>query len=167
MDSGNESIERGLTPGEIAGLPPGLVAAVDIDAVRLVGRPHPLSRLSEVVRGYAVILVHGRRVFWPRLKADLSGDRLAMTILGHELVHVWQYAHGMTVAGYVWRDVVCRLGRYDYRLVPGKPYAAYGYEQQAAMVEDGMRLEAGLSARWGRGSLDKAALQAIVPFLKS
>ena len=155
---------RSLTPGETAALPPGLVAAVDVAGVELVGAHHPLSRLSRAVRGYAVILVRGRRIFWPGLAEDLSGDPRAMAILGHELVHVWQYATGMTLVRYILRDVIARQGRYVYELKAGKPYTAYGYEQQAAMVEDGMRLDAGLGARWGKG-IDKAALEAIVPFL--
>ncbi|MEI9904378.1 MAG: hypothetical protein WDN06_10690 [Asticcacaulis sp.] len=156
---------RPLTSAEIAALPPGLVAAVDIAFVRLVADHHPLSRLSLAVRGFAVILVRGQNIFWPGLVEDMGDDATAMTILGHELVHVWQYAHGMTVASYVWRDLICRQGRYDYRLAPGKAFTAYGYEQQAAMVEDWMRLDAGLSARWSRTAIDKAALAAIVPFL--
>ncbi len=156
---------RPLTSAEVAALPPGLVAAVDIAAVRLVAGHHPLSRLSLAVRGFAVILVRGQSVFWPGLVKDMSDDATAMTILGHELVHVWQYAHGMTVWGYLWRDVICRLGRYDYRLTPGKAFEAYGYEQQAAMVEDWMRLDAGQPTRWSRTAIDKAALAAIVPFL--
>ncbi len=155
---------RPLTPGEIAGLPPGLVAAVDMSAVRLVRAHHPLSRLSKALRGYAVILVRGRQIFWPNLPDDMSGDRAAMTLLGHELVHVWQYATGMNVARYVWRDVIRNLGRYAYRIKPGKAYTNYAYEQQAAMLEDWMRLEAGLSIRWGQG-VDKAALKALLPFL--
>ncbi len=156
---------RPLTPAEIAALPPRLVAAVDVGGVELVNAHHPLSRLSRAFRGYALIVVRGQRVFWPDLGGDMSGDRVRMSILGHELVHVWQYARGMNLLSYVWRDVILRLGRYDYRLVPGKAYVAYGYEQQAAMVEDWMRLEAGLAVRHGRGGIDKAALEAIVPFL--
>lgn len=155
---------RRLTPAEIAALPPGLAAAVDVASVGLTARPHPLSWLSRALRGYAVILVRGRRVFWPHLPDDMSGDREAMTLLGHELVHVWQYANGMNVVSYVLRDVAGNLGRYAYRLRPGKAYGAYSYEQQAAMVEDWMRLDTGLGARWGRG-IDKAALEALVPFL--
>ncbi len=155
---------RRLTPAEIAGLPLGLAAEVDVDAIELVGAPHPLSRLSKVLRGHALILVRGRRVFWPDLPEDMSGDREALTILGHELVHVWQYANGMTAARYVWRDVIGNFGGYAYRLKPDRRYEAYSYEQQAAMVEDWMRLDAGLGVRWGR-AIDKPALEALVPFL--
>lgn len=156
---------RSLTPAEIAALPAGLAAAVDMAEVELVAGHHPLSRLSQALRGYALIVVRGRRVFWPGLTGDMGGDRLRMTVLGHELVHVWQYANGMTLLSYGLRDVIGRMGRYAYRLVAGKPYAAYGYEQQAAMVEDWMRLKAGLAPNHGPADLDAAALEAVVPFL--
>ena len=164
MQTGNES--RKLTTTEIAALPPGLVAAVDIAGVELVGRHHPLSRLSRTFRGYGLILVRGRRIFWPGLRGDFSRDPLEMSVLAHELVHVWQYANGMTLLSYILRDVISRLGSYFYRIVPGKPYVAYGYEQQAAMVEDWMRLNTGMFAHYSRTGIDKAALEAIVPFLK-
>ena len=156
---------RALTTGEIAALPRGLVAAIDFKGVELAGLHHPLSRVSKVLRGYAVILVRDKRIFWPGLPSDLSSDPVMMSVLGHELVHVWQYAGGMTLVSYVWRDVICRFGRYSYRLEPGKPYAAYGYEQQAAMVEDWMRLKAGQALRWGATGTKARALETVVPFL--
>lgn len=159
------SNHRVLTAAEIAGLPPGLVAAIDVAEVELVDAHHPLSRLSQALRGYAVILVRGRRVFWPGLPVDLSNNPLLMSVLGHELVHIWQYRTGMNLLIYILRDVIARMGRYAYRIVPGKPYRAYGYEQQAAMVEDWMRLRAGHGPRHGPAGLDTATLEAIVPFL--
>ncbi len=161
----SRGMTRPLTHSEIAGLPPGLVAAVDVAAVEMVAAHHPLSHLSKLFRGYHVILVRGRRVFWPGLPADLGGHALQMSVLGHELVHVWQYAHGMTLWRYILRDVFGQLGRYDYRPEPGKPYTAYGYEQQAAMLEDWMRLRSGHSPRHGPPGIDTATLEAIVPFL--
>ena len=159
------AISRPLTAGEIAALPPGLVAAVDVAGVRLIGAHHTLSRLSQIVRGYALILVRGQRIFWPGLTEDMSPDPLQMSVLGHELVHVWQYATGMTVWRYILRDVIGHLGRYAYRILPGKVFADYGYEQQAAMVEDWMRLRKGHLPRHGPPGIDTQTLEAIVPFL--
>jgi hypothetical protein len=161
---------RALTHAEIEALPPGLLAAVPSDEVVLIASHHPLSHLSQALRGYALIVVRGRRIFWPGLVADMSGDCAKLSVLAHELVHVWQYETGMTLVKYVWRDVIRRLGRYAYRLTPGKPFTAYGYEQQAAMMEDWMRLRHGLFAHYGRSnppgnSIDMAALEAVVPFL--
>ena len=155
---------RALTAAERQALPPGLLAAVPDDVV-LVNAHHPLSRLSKLVRGYAVILVRGRRVFWPDLPEDLSRHPVQLAVLAHELVHVWQYAHGMTLLSYIVRDVVMRLGRYDYRLVDGKPYTAYGYEQQAAMMEDWVRLTHGQLPRYSGGRAGKDALAHLLPFV--
>ena len=156
MTTGNDS--RKLTAAEIAGLPPGLVAMVDIAGIELVRRHSWVSRLAMLIGRGAQIVVRGKRVFWPRLLADFSHDAVAMSLLAHELVHVWQYANGMTLWAYIRRE----RGVYRYRL-DGRAYTAYGYEQQAAMVEDWVRLRHGLAARWGTG-VDMAALEAIVPF---
>jgi len=156
---------RALTPAEIHALPPGLLAAVPSGEVVLIAAHHPLSHLSQALRGHALIVVRGRRIFWPGLAADMSGDIAKLSVLAHELVHVWQYETGMTLLKYVWRDVVRRLGRYAYRLTPGKPFTAYGYEQQAAMMEDWVRLRHGLFAHYSRSGIAMAELEAVVPFL--
>lgn len=149
---------RLLTAAEIAALPPGLVAAVDVAAVRLVGTAHPVSWLARLIGRGEQVVVRGRHIFWPRLPDDMSHDPAMMAVLAHELVHVWQYANGMTL----WRYVLRERGVYDYQL-DGRTFLAYGYEQQAAMVEDWARLSAGLPVRWGRG-VDMEALQATAPF---
>ncbi len=157
MATGNVQI-RTLTPAEIAALPPGLVAAVAVGEVELAGRHHWVSWLAQMVGRGAQIVVRGRRIFWPRLRGDFSADPVAMSLMAHELTHVWQYAHGLTL----WRYVLRERGVYHYRL-DGRPFLAYGYEQQAAMVEDWMRLSAGLPPRWGHG-VDPARLTEIIPF---
>ena len=157
--------QRALTTEEMAALPPGLLTAVPVRDVVLIGAHHPLSRLSQTLRGYALIVVRGRRIFWPGLTADMSNDPGKLSVLAHELVHVWQYETGMTLLTYLWRDVIGRLGRYAYRLKPGKVFTAYGYEQQAAMMEDWVRLRYGLFAHYSRQGIDMATLEAVVPFL--
>lgn len=161
---------RSLTAAECRALPPGLLAAVPAEEIVLIAAHHPLSLLSQTLRGYALIVVRGRRIFWPGLVADMSADARRLSVLAHELVHVWQYETGMTLVKYVWRDVIGRLGRYSYRLRPGKAFTAYGYEQQAAMMEDWVRLRHGLFAHYARpdgagAGIDMAALEAVVPFL--
>ena len=163
MTSGNDS-NRPLTAGEIAGLPPGLIAAVPVADVRLAGRHHPGSRASELIGRSALIVVRGRRIFWPHLGEDMSGDRVAMSLLAHELVHVWQYETGMTLWRYVLRALV--QGQYAYAFEPGKAFTAYGYEQQAAMVEDWVRLMSGLAPHWSCNRIDKAMLESVVPFAR-
>ncbi len=161
----NRLNQRPLTPAEIAALPAGLVAAVPVSKVRLVDRHHPVSRLAQVFRGHALIVVRGLHIFWPGLPADLSRDKDQLAILGHELVHVWQYCGGMTLLHYLLRDMVCNLGRYNYRLEPEKAFKDYAFEQQAAMMEDWMRLQGGRMIRFGQGPVDANALAAKVPFL--
>lgn len=158
-------IKRPLTASEIAALPVGLVAAVPVADVRLVDAHHPVSRLSQLFRGHAVIVVRGLHIFWPGLPADLSRDKVELAILAHELVHVWQYCGGMTLLHYLLRDIVCNLGRYNYELRPGKVFKSYAFEQQAAMMEDWMRLTNGRKIRFGQGPVDADALSAVVPFL--
>lgn len=153
------SLQRPLNPAEIAALPPGLVAAVPIVEVRLVARHHWVSWLAQVIGRGPQIVVHGRRIFWPHLSADFSGDARMMSLIAHELVHVWQYETGMTM----WRYILRERGRYHYR-IDGGAYVEYGYEQQAAMVEDWMRLQAGFAPRYGE--VDLAMLEAVVPFVR-
>lgn len=156
-------LQRPLTPAERAALPLGLLAAVP-DDVLLKAKPHPLSHLSRWLRGYAVILVRGTTVFWPNLPRDMSRNPVLLSVLAHELVHVWQYRTGMTLFSYFLRDVIGQRGRYSYELIPGKPYRDYGYEQQASMMEDWMRLHHGLPLRYGRDiALDD--LTRLLPFV--
>ncbi len=110
-------------------------------------------------------MVRGLHIYWPGLPADLSRDKEQLPILAHELVHVWQYCGGMNLFHYLLRDIVCNLGRYNYRLKPKKSFEAYAYEQQAAMMEDWMRLQDGRKIRFGQGPVDADALAAKVPFL--
>ena len=93
-------------------------------------------------RGRGITL--GNHVFLP----DRCADDLA--ILAHELTHCGQYqawgawryfARGASAQ---LRDLVHRrlgVGRspYAYRLEPGKPFEAYGMEQQGQIVEDSFR----------------------------
>lgn len=152
-------MERPLTLSERTALPAGLIAAVPVEAVRLIGRAHPLSWLSQALGRGPLIVVRGRRIFWPDLPADLSGRPEVLALLAHELTHVWQYANGLTLWRYLWRE----RGRYRYRLIPGKAFTDYGYEQQAAMVEDWVRSRNGLPPRWGRAA-DVQSLPTCLPF---
>lgn len=77
-------------------------------------------------------------------------------LLVHELTHCWQHQQGINL-------VVRRppWARYRYTLEPGKPFARYGLEQQASIVEDAWWLRDG-------GTLgDKPGLDAytkVIPF---
>ncbi|CAL4868606.1 hypothetical protein MMA231_02894 [Asticcacaulis sp. MM231] len=151
---------RRLTVDEINALPAGLAAVIPLDRVRLVSRHHWVSWLAQLIGRGTQIVVRGRKVFWPRLLPDVSAHPLAMSLLAHELVHVWQYENGLTL----WRYILRERGQYHY-CIDGRAYTDYGYEQQAAMVEDWMRLRAGLKPRYGDG-VDIQGLEALVPFVK-
>lgn len=118
-------------------LPAPLVTGVDLNEVRILARWH--TRLAAMAK---VTIVRGSRIFWANAPEEAStlGERAH---LAHELVHVWQY---------------CALKRtglellasrfYRYRLDPSRVFLSYGYEQQAAIVEDFTRLKEGAPARW-------------------
>jgi hypothetical protein len=123
-----------------------LAAQVDCVRVRLHREPCRLRRLVLwASRGRAVTL--GNHVFLPdRCAGDLA-------VLAHELTHCGQYqrwgapryfARG---AAAQLRELLFRgfgLGRspYAYRLEAGKPFDAYGMEQQGQIVEDSFRGDA-------------------------
>ena len=123
-----------------------LPAQVDCARVRLHRSP---SRLRSLVlwasRGRAVTL--GNHVFLPdRCTGDLA-------VLAHELTHCGQYQR-WGAPRYFARGAVAQLrellfrgvglGRspYAYRLEAGKPFDAYGMEQQGQIVEDSFRGDA-------------------------
>lgn len=76
----------------------------------------------------------------------------ARALFVHEMTHVWQHQTGI--------NLILRrppFARYRHNFKPGKPFAAYGIEQQASMVEDAYR---------GRERLEPvAALEALLPFV--
>lgn len=151
---------RPLTRAEREALPEALISALPVDDIRLIDAPHLLCRLARLLGREALIVVRGRRIYWPHLPADLSQRPEQLALLAHELTHVWQYETGMTLWRYLWRE----RGRYRYRLVAGKPFRAYGYEQQAAMMEDWVRLRSGLAPRWSQGRLEREDLLSVINF---
>lgn len=62
----------------------------------------------------------------------------------HEMVHVWQHQKGVFLP--LARHPFCR---YDYELVPGKPFANYGIEQQAEIVRHDFLLKQGARLKNG------------------
>ena len=137
----------GLTPEERRRLG-SLAARVDCARVRLHrarGRGAD-GLLRDLVlwasRGRAIAL--GNHVFLP--------DRCARDLptLAHELTHCGQYqawgwwryfARGgvAQLRALVHRTLGIGRSPYRYRLEPGKPFEAYGMEQQGQIVEDGFR----------------------------
>ncbi len=135
---------RAETCAAIGSLP----VPVDWDRVRVYGsacgRPAGLVRhlVLRLSRGRAVAL--GNHVFLP---ARCEGDLAA---LAHEVTHCAQYQAWGPLRYYArgaaaqLRDLLYRVlgvGRspYAYVPVPGRPFEAYGMEQQAQIVEDALR----------------------------
>ena len=130
-----------LTPEERARLG-GLTDRVDCVRVRLHRDPGRLRTLVLwVSRGRAVTL--GNHVFLPdRSAADLA-------TLAHELTHCGQFQrwggtrYFLRGAAAQLQELLHRagLGRspYAYRVEAGKPFDAYGMEQQGQIVEDSFR----------------------------
>ncbi len=132
-----------LSPEEQAALGT-LAARVDLSRVRLHrGQPEQPDRLRNAVlwasRGRAVAL--GDHVFLPDHCAR------AVAVLAHEVTHCGQYQEWGALAYFCQgaiaqlRDLLHRtlgLGEspYTYRVEMGKPFEAYGMEQQAQIVED-------------------------------
>lgn len=141
---------RPLTPGEVA-----LAASVFGDALdvrRVTLRRAKFWMLQPV---WVVMAPDGHIWFHPDGHAwseDFSAAPLhARALFVHELVHVWQRQCGIRL----WLRRY-PLARYRYRLVPGKPFARYGIEQQACIVEDAYRRrESGDS---------NAAIAGLIPF---
>ena len=72
---------------------------------------------------------------------DFSTQNLARQgLLIHELTHVWQAQTRGEWYLVLNRHPFCR---YEYALKPGKPFAAYGIEQQAMIVQHAFWLRHG------------------------
>jgi hypothetical protein len=140
----------GLTADECRRLD-GLMRHVDCSRVRLhrAAGPGAAGRLRDLVlwasRGRSIAL--GNHVFLPDGRAD------DLPTLAHELTHCGQYQawgawrYFLRGAFTQLRDLLHRaLGvgssPYHYRLEAGKPFEAYGMEQQGQIVEDGFRGDA-------------------------
>lgn len=116
--------------------------AIDYESVRIRRRkwfPFQPRKVTMAPNGH----VH----FHPRGSA-YSEDFAADTIIRqglfiHELVHVWQ-----TQTRGRWYLVLNRhpFCRYDYTITPGKPFSAYGIEQQAMIVQHAFWLRHGFTA---------------------
>ena len=120
-----------------------LPSGVDCVRVRLHRRTGTVRRaVLWLSRGRAVAL--GNHVFLPdRCTGDLA-------VLAHELTHCGQYqtwgawryfARGALAQVRELAHRMLGVGRspYAYELEPGKPFDAYGMEQQGQIVEDSFR----------------------------
>jgi hypothetical protein len=155
---------RAAPPPDVCAAIGDLPLPLDWGRVRLYGsdcaRGPSLMRRTvlRLSRGRAVAL--GNRVFLPeRCERDLA-------TLAHEATHCAQYQawgpwrYYARAAAAQARDLVHRLtglGRspYAYAPVPGRPFDAYGMEQQAQIVEDALRGSAAARAIISAGARAK------------
>ena len=101
------------------------------------------------------IWFHPKNLSW---REDFSTAHLALrALVVHELVHVWQRQQGI--------NLLLRrypFSRYRYLpLIPGKPFRAYGIEQQAEIVRHAYLLREGAAVP---GAPSLGAYAAIIPF---
>lgn len=76
----------------------------------------------------------------------------------HEMTHVWQAQR----SGKYWLPLMRHpFCRYDYEVVPGKPFARYGIEQQAEIVRHAFLLRRGVMVE-GKPGLD--VYEGLLPF---
>jgi hypothetical protein len=142
---------RKLTDTEKTLLPPPLAAGVDFSSVRILPQAHnPYAALMRIS------VVRGARIFWPGAPAEAT-SLSARAHLAHELVHVWQY-QALKRSG-----IELLFSRvYGYRLDPARAFCDYGFEQQAAIVEDYVRLCDGAVCRWAQSSAPRADYEHII-----
>lgn len=122
--------ERALTPGERALTRSVFGDAIELEPVRLKRRRFfPFQPLATVMAPMGHIHFHPRGPHW---REDFAIAPLSLQgLFIHEMVHVWQAQQ----KGRWWLPLMRHpFCRYDYRFVPGKPFEAYGIEQQAEIV---------------------------------
>jgi hypothetical protein len=121
---------RPLTPGEIELARSMFGDAIDYSKVRLIsGKWWPFHPRNAAMAPTGHIWFHPEAGGWSE---DFSKDPLgAQGFFIHELTHVWQAQKRGRFYLPLMRHPFCR---YSYRLIPGRPLARYGIEQQAEIV---------------------------------
>ena len=137
---------RFMTPGEVELVRSIFGDAIDPSKVRLVkGKWWPFHPRRAAMAPMGDIWFHPDGGGWSE---DFSEEPLGLQgFFIHEMTHVWQAQKGGRFYLSLMRHPFCR---YDYRVEAGKPFAAYGIEQQAEIVKH-------------RFLADHGAPQAIVP----
>jgi hypothetical protein len=121
---------RSLTPGEVELARSIFADAIDYSTVRLFrGKWWPFHPHRAAMAPTGDIWFHPDGGGWSE---DFSNEPLSQqAFFIHEMTHVWQAQKGGRFYLMLMRHPFCR---YSYRLRPGKPFSAYGIEQQAEIV---------------------------------
>jgi len=148
--------QRPLTPGERALAASAFGPALDPDPVTLrLGKWFPFQPRRVVMAPDGHVWFHPDGPEW---REDFAAASLASrALLIHELTHVWQHQCG------IFLPLRRRpFARYAYLPVtPGKPFAAYGIEQQACIVADAFLLAHGALIK---GAPPLTAYRTLLPF---
>lgn len=128
-----------------------MARSIDLKDVRIVRRFH-----NPVAAALRQTVVRGASIYWANAPAEATSI-VERAHLAHELVHVWQYRFLKRSGLELLLD-----RRYRYALGAGSVFADYGFEQQAAIVEDAVRLAAGVGPRWAIGEAPSLSHYAAV-----
>lgn len=130
---------RPLTPGEVEMARSVFGDAIDYGRVRIVNRKWwPLQPRNAAMAPCGSIHFHPKGKLWSE---DFSREPLWLQgFFIHEMTHVWQAQR----YGRLYLPLMRQpFSRYRYSLVPGRPFARYGLEQQAEMVRHAFLLRRG------------------------
>jgi len=121
---------RTLTSGEIEMARSIFGSAIDYSKVRLIrGKWWPFQPRRSAMAPMGNIYFHPDGGGWSE---DFSKESLhAQGYFIHELTHVWQTQKGGRFYLPLMRHPFCK---YEYHLVPGRPFEHYGLEQQAEII---------------------------------
>jgi len=146
---------RPLTEGEVALAASMFGDAIDYAPVRIHHRTWTFFQPRNVVmapRGNIHFHPHGTLY-----RDDFAVEPIDLQALFvHEMTHVWQHQCGLFLP--LRRHPFCRYG---YALVPGRPFARYGIEQQAEIVAHAFLLRRGRAVP---GKPERADYEAVLPF---
>ena len=156
------SIVRGLTPAEARLAASVFGSALDASRVRIHGRRYLLGQ------GRGVAMSPNGNIYFRAedYRTDFTTNLGDAAWLIHELTHAWQHQQGIPVRLRGLLEQLSRVwGRNPYaygRIDPARPFRSYGLEQQAAIVEDFLRVRSGAEPRYGSGPL--VEYRAAIPF---
>lgn len=148
---------RSLTPDEVAMARSMFGDAIAYDAVRVHNRKWwPLQPRAVTMAPDGHMWFHPQGGLFCDDFCSASLDRQGLVI--HEMTHVWQAQR----SGKYWLPLMRHpFCRYGYDIVPGKPFARYGIEQQAEIVRHAFLLRRG-GAVAGKPPLE--VYEALLPF---
>ncbi|WNO54642.1 vgr related protein [Stakelama saccharophila] len=148
---------RPLTAGEASLARSIFGGAIDYERVRIANRKWAFFQPRNVTMApTGTIHFHPRG---DRYRMDFAQAGPALQgLFVHEMTHIWQtQARGRFYLPLM-RHPFCR---YDYTLVPGRPFDGYGLEQQAEIVRHAFLLRGGVAVP---DAPDAAALEELLPF---